>query len=156
MKKVEFSPLRLIDLTESGVLGFQFSSIVVDTKTYQEDIILQRHLASEGLDSKLLSDALARLPRLEAMDVDAGSKIHTKRLISRFGVLSTRYVATWDSEYTLPLLIQVLLKSQIMIKSFKLGGTPTGPNSLCAGISPQALAKTFSSIDIAGYKHAFE
>lgn len=187
VKEVVFSPLRFIDhgsadqyLDQTAKLAshgssrgdFQILTSAKHITAYKSYIKAQRRLSYEGIDSKILTDGMRRLPQLSNITVDfLNFNIGCLELMSAFGTLKAGISLTYDCEHLLPLILGAMVASKANIKTFKLGEheefrqdssqgsgtkcslleclgpTQTGERSHPRTISSEALLNTFYLAD---------
>lgn len=187
VKEIVFSPLRFIDhgsadqyLDQTRNLAshgssceeFQVLTSAGHIAAYKSYIQAQRHLSSQGIDSKILIDGMRRLPQLSSITVDfLNFNIGCLELMSAFRTLKAEILLTYDCEHLLPLIFGAMIASKASIKTFKLGeheefrqgpsqgfGTkcsllesldpaPTGGGNHPRTISSEALMNTFYLAD---------
>lgn len=137
VKEIVFSPLRFIDhgspdqyLDQTRNLASQRSSwedsqVLTSAEhvaAYRSYIRAQRRLSLQGIDSKILIEAMRRLPRLSNITVDfLNFNIGCLELMSAFGILEAGLSLTYDCEHLLPLIFGAIVTSKATIKTFKLG-----------------------------------
>lgn len=137
VKEIVFSPLRFIDhgsaeqyLDQTRKLASHGSSqgdsqsltSAKHINAYKSYIKAQRRLSYEGLDSKILTDGMRRLPQLSNITVDfLNFNIGCSELLSAFGTLKAELSLTYDCEHLLPLIFGAMLASKATINTFKLG-----------------------------------
>lgn len=130
-----FSPLRFIkwkdpytyqssvrsrferDTFSHNVFSLSFGKHVAAYKGYVE---AQDYLSKKSQDTKILLRALRHLPRLKNVTVVFNNEIiGAREIMSAFGLLNGNEV-TFDSEYTLPVLIEALSESDRKLDKFNL------------------------------------
>lgn len=137
VKEVVFSPLRFIDYGSadqyldqvrnlashgSSWEDFQVLLSAGHIAAYESYIKTQRHLSSQGIDSKILIDGMKRLPQLSSITVDSlNFNIGCLELMSEFGTLKAGLLLTYDCEHLLPLIFGAMVASKAIITTFKLG-----------------------------------
>ena len=138
VKEIVFSPLRFIDhgtvdqyldhirhLTSrrSAWNGdFQVLTSAGHIAAYESYIEAQRHLSSQGIDSRILVDGMRRLPKLSSITIDfLNFNIGCSELMSAFGTLEAKLLLTYDCEHLLPLVFGAMIASKAAITTFKLG-----------------------------------
>ena len=130
-----FSPLRFIDygsadqyldqIRSSANSGswedFQVLTSADHIAAYESYIETQRHLSSQGIDSRILIDGMKRLPQLSSITVDfLNFNIGCLELMNAFGTLEAGLLLTYDCEHLLALIFGAMVASKIAITSFKL------------------------------------
>lgn len=137
VKEIVFSPLRFIDygsadqyLDQTRSLAshrsswedFQILTSAGHIAAYKSYIETQRHLSSQGIDSKILIDGMRRLPQLSSITVDfLNFNIGYLEVMSEFGTLKAGISLTYDCEHLLPLIFGAMVASKANITTFKLG-----------------------------------
>ena len=137
VKEIVFSPLRFIDYGSSEQYLEQMRSLVNhrfswedfqaltsagNITAYERYIKAQRHLSSQGTDSKILINGMKRLPQLSIITVDfLNFNIGCLELMSAFKTLKAGLSLTYDCEHLLPLIFGAMVASKATIKTFKLG-----------------------------------
>lgn len=137
VKEVVFSPLRFVDygsadqyleevrnLASHGSSWEDFQALLSASHiaAYKSYIKTQRHLSSQGIDSKILIDGMKRLPQLSSITVDLlNFNVGCQELMSEFGTLKAGLLLTYDCEHLLPLVFGAMVASRATITTFKLG-----------------------------------
>lgn len=137
VKEIVFSPLRFIDhgsanqyldqvrslaSHESSWDHIQIMTSAGHIAAYESYVEAQRRLLSQGIDSRILTEGMKKLPQLSRLTVDSlNFNIGCLELTSAFGTLDAGLLLTYDSEHLLPLILGAMVASKAIIKTFKLG-----------------------------------
>lgn len=143
--KLLFSPLRFVkfkdpfsyqssvrnrlerDTFSHNIFSLSFGKHVTAYKSYVE---AQDYLSKKSQDTKILTRALRRLPRVKNLAVVFKNEIiGAREIMSAFGLLNGNEI-TLDSEYTLQVLIEALSKSERQLDIFSLVSNERPPFEL--------------------------
>ena len=105
------------DTFSHSVFSLRFGKHVAAYKGYME---AQNYLSKKAQDTKILVRALRRLPQVKDVTVVFENKvIGAFEVMSAFGLLNGNEI-TFDSEYTLPVFVDALAKSDRKLDAFGL------------------------------------